>query len=146
MNAKLKNMREKIRLAIESAFARIYPEYQFRTGFISDIAEGGFSLPCVWLCPLDLDSMKGRSEGTATYSAAMYLFQSKNHVGPNERDGIWDEMEQEARIILNTIIEDKVRSIDGVSAEVDENSYTGFGELSLKVSFKVMVDFCDESE
>lgn len=139
-------MRKIIRMAIEAAFAKQYPEYQFRTGFISNIAEGGFDLPCVWLCPLDLDDLKGRFEGTATYTAIMYLFQSKEHVDTNEYDDVWDRMELEVRKVLNRIIAGNIRAIEGIHTEVDENAYTGYGELSLKVSFKVMIDFCNENE
>ncbi len=139
-------MRKIIRIAIEAALARLYPEYQFRTGFISDIAEGGFDLPCVWLCPLDLDDLKGRSEGTATYAAIMYFFQSKEHIDTNERDDVWDRMELEALKVFNRVIAGDIRAIKGIHTEVDENAYTGYGELSLKVSFKVMIDFCNENE
>lgn len=139
-------MRQKIRKAIEEVFARLCPEYRFRTGFITDIANGGFDLPCVWLCPLDLEESKGRSEGRATYSGVMYLFRSRTDVGPDERDCVWDRMELEARRALVAAIGEEVLSIEGIAAEVDENAYTGYGELSLRVSFRVIVDFCDGRE
>lgn len=122
----------------------MFPCYQFRTGFISDIANGEFDLPCVWLCPIDLDEAKGRQEGTLTYSAIMYLFQSKEGVDSNMRDDIWDQMEVEARKVLADIIGKDIRDIKKISSEVDENSYTGYGELSLKLSFSIVMDFCNE--
>lgn len=137
-------MRRTIKAAIESAFALLSPQYQFRTGFISDIGAGGFDLPCVWLCPADLVGLKGRREGHATYAVIMYLFRAKEGVEPGGRDEVWDEMEAEARTALNAIMDGDIRCVENIKAESDENAYTGYGELSLKVSFLVMVDFCDE--
>lgn len=137
-------MRKTIKTAIKSAFAQMFPQYQFRTGFITDIGAGGFDLPCVWLCPADLVGLKGRHEGQATYAVIIYLFRTKEGVEPDGRDDVWDEMEAEARTALNAIVDEDIRCVESIKAEADENAYTGFGELSLKVSFLVMVDFCDE--
>lgn len=137
-------MRKTIKTAIKAAFARMFPVYQFRTGFISDIGAGGFDLPCVWLCPMDLVALKGRREGQATYAVILCLFRAKEGIDPDGRDDVWDRMQEEARTVLNAIEGEDVRCVDNIEAETDENAYTGYGELSLKVSCRITVDFCDE--
>lgn len=129
-------------MAFEEAYSK---SFDFRTGFLTDIAAGGFSLPCVWLCPLELVAKTGRTEGVNTYAGVFYMLESSEDLTPEAKDGTWDEMEAAATGALSKVVDasDLVVDIDKIKGIPNEGAYTGYNDISLKVVFEVMMSYCE---
>ncbi|MDR1348898.1 MAG: hypothetical protein LBJ63_10845 [Prevotellaceae bacterium] len=128
-------MRTKISEAIKKAFE---PEYTFYRGFIADkINSVKDSFPLAWLNPPEMTD-------TNTYSCILYLMIKDSKYSEQEKENQWDQMENFALKAFREIIENDiyVKSIHYVRTFPNEYAYTGFGELSLKITFTVIVNPC----
>lgn len=142
-------MRTILREALKTAFEKTYDKpFDFGSGFLEDINGSGCKLPCVWVCPLELVGKTGRSEGTKTYLGTVYLLESSEGLKPGQKDQRWDDMERAALGALSETVEtlDAVVSFDKIKAVPNEGAYTGFNDLSLKVTFEVTTKYCEDRE
>lgn len=140
-------MRAILRKTLKQAFEKIYPHpFDFGTGFLEEINSGAYKLPCIWVCPFELAGKTGRSEGTKTYAGTIYLIESSEGLSPAEKDDAWDAMERTALRAINEIIEtvDEVTAFDKIKCIPNEGAYTGFNDISLKVTFEVTTRYCED--
>lgn len=138
-------MRTKIRTAIEAAVQEVsgYESAAFRTGFASEMNKGGFELPCVWLCPLELKVRTGRTEGVNTYTGVMYFIEPIEGLTPEGKDEAWDRMEAAAIEVLNAIVPaGGIVATEGIRCVPDEYALTGFNTISVVVYFNVIAKYC----
>lgn len=138
-------MRTILREALKQAFEKTYGKaFDFGTGFLEDINGGTYKLPCIWVCPFELAGKTGRNEGAKTYAGTIYLLESSEGLSPGEKDHAWDVMEQVALDALNEVLEtvDGVVAFEKVKCIPNEGAYTGFNDLSLKVTFEVTMKYC----
>lgn len=120
-----------------------YPSVEFRTGFACDMNKGGFTLPCVWLCPLELKSKTGRAEGSKTYGGVMYLIEHVEGLTPEAKDDTWDRMEAAALDVLTAIApKNGIVTTENIRCEPDEYALTGFNTISAVVHFDVITKYC----
>lgn len=117
---------------------------QFHTGFLVDINSGGIELPCVWLCPLELNKVTGRTEGRKTYTGAMYVIERNDNLQPEEKNEAWGRMELHALRILGCVENEclHVIAIENIRCLPDEFALTGFNSIHIEVQFDVILDYC----
>lgn len=139
-------MRTILREALKQAFEKTYGQaFDFGTGFLEDINGGTYKLPCIWVCPFELISKTGRSEGFRVYLGTIYLLELSDELTALEKDERWDAMEDAAVEALNVMIEqnsDTIVAVDKIKGIPNEGAYTGFNDLSLKVTFEVTMKYC----
>ena len=139
-------MRTKIREAIRRALnsASGYENLDFRTGFAPYINEGGYSLPCAWLCPLELIEKSGRKEGWKTYAGVMYIMEPIDGLSPEEKDAAWDRMEMVAEKTFAAAMESgDISIVENIKCAPDEYALSGFGTVSIAVNFDVKMKYCE---
>lgn len=140
-------MRTLLRNALKQAFEKIYPRpFDFGTGFLEEINGETYKLPCIWVCPFELAGKTGRSEGTKIYAGTIYLLESSEGLTPEQKDDAWDAMEQSALDVLSDIpgTVDEVVAFDKVKCVPNEGAYTGFNDISQKLTFEVTLKYCDD--
>lgn len=137
-------MRTQLRNALKTAFEKTLGKaFDFRTGFAADMNAGGFALPCVWLCPLDLAAKTGRSEGTKTYAATLYLLESSEGLAPEGKDAVWDRLERAAADALADTVAgaDEVVAVEKLKALPAVGTCSGYNDISLKVTFEITLRY-----
>lgn len=140
-------MRAMLRKALKQAFEKIYPHpFAFGTGFLEEINGGAYTLPCIWVCPFELAGKTGRSEGTKTYVGTICLLEPSEGLSPEEKDDMWDIMEQSALDVLSDMLEtvDEVVAFEKIKCIPDEGAYTGFNDISQKLTFEVTLKYCED--
>lgn len=139
-------MRAILRKTLKQAFEKIYPHpFAFGTGFLEEINSGAYKLPCIWVCPFELAGRTGRSEGTKIYAGTIYLIESSEGLSPEEKDDAWDAMEHSALDVLSNMLEtiDEVVAFDKIKCIPNEGAYTGFNDISQKLTFEVTLKYCE---
>lgn len=139
-------MRTQLREALKNALEKTFGKpFDFRTGFAAEINGGGYSLPCAWLCPLDLAAKTGRSEGTKTYAVTLYLAESAEGLAAGEKDALWDALERAAADALARIIEttDDAVAVEKLKALPEAGTIPN--AVSLKVTFEITLRYGCES-
>ena len=135
-------MREMLKAAFEKTYDRAF---DFGTGFLEDINGESYKLPCIWVCPFELISKTGRSEGFRVYFGTIYLLELGDGLTAQEKDERWDAMEDAAIEVLNQLIEQspsEIVAVDKIKGIPNEGAYTGYNDISLKVTFEVTVRYC----
>lgn len=135
-------LRDALKVALEKTYNKTF---DFGSGFLDDINDAGYKLPCVWVCPLELGDKTGRSEGGKTYIGTIYLLESSDGLKPDKKDERWDGMELAALAAFNEVIEtvDEVVAFDKIKDTPNEGAYTGYNDISLKVTFEVTMRYCE---
>lgn len=139
-------MRTELREMLKAAFEKTYDRaFDFGTGFLEDINGESYKLPCIWVCPFELISKTGRSEGFRVYLGTIYLLELATGSQPKKRtkDGmLWEDAAIE---VLNQLIEQspsEIVAVDKIKGIPNEGAYTGYNDISLKVTFEVTVRYC----
>lgn len=139
-------MRTELREMLKAAFEKTYDRaFDFGTGFLEDINGESYKLPCIWVCPFELISKTGRSEGFRVYLGTIYLLELGDGLTAQEKDERWDAMEDAAIEVLNQLIEQspsEIVAVDKIKGIPNEGAYTGYNDISLKVTFEVTVRYC----
>ena len=139
-------MRTELREMLKAAFEKTYDRaFDFGTGFLEDINGKRYKLPCIWVCPFELISKTGRSEGFRVYLGTIYLLELGDGLTAQEKDERWDAMEDAAIEVLNQLIEQspsEIVAVDKIKDIPNEGAYTGYNDISLKVTFEVTVRYC----
>ena len=134
-------MRREIVKAIHDAF--LCDGWSFRQGFIYNTTGIKMELPALWLTPIELAGKTGLSEGVSTYKVILYLFAMNYKYTEEQKEEQWAELESRALDSCETLAQsDHVMRVFGLSCEPDEFAYTQFGELSMKVTFSVDMEYC----
>ena len=138
-------MRTKLNRAIKAAFG--FEGYTFYQGFIYHImgTPSKLALPCVWLNPVTLSGREGRKEGTITYNVVMYLMDFRERYESEEqKEVIWGTLEEKALAGYHALFNNEnVRSAQNLKCEPDESALSNYKELSMKVTFSVVMPYCD---
>jgi hypothetical protein len=137
-------MRTILREALKAALEKTYDmTFDFGMGFLDDINGGGYKLPCVWVCPFDLVGKTGRSEGFKIYAGTVYLLELSDGLTSEKKDERWDDMERAAVEAFSEMAETLGVTFDKINAFPNEGTYTGYNDISLKVTFEVMTSYCE---
>lgn len=136
-----KRIKEAIGKALQSASG--YEQIDFRSGFAPGMNEGGFALPCAWLCPLELMERTGRSEGWETYAGVMYLIEDITGLDADGKDEAWDRMQAAVVRVLGSAVEaGEIHAVENIRCAPDEYALTGFNTISVYVRFNVKMKHC----
>ncbi|MDR0754547.1 MAG: hypothetical protein LBF04_04080 [Prevotellaceae bacterium] len=128
-------MRTKISEAIKNT---VEPEYTFYRGFIADkINSVKDNFPLVWLNPPEMT-------GKNTYNCILYLMIKDSKYSEQEKENRWALMENFILSAFDNIVKNDmyITDINNIKTYPNEYAYTGFGELSLKITFTVIVNPC----
>ena len=137
-------MRTILREALKAALKKTYGEaFDFGTGFLDDINGGSYKLPCVWVCPFDLEGKTGRSEGFKIYAGTVYLLELSDGLTSEKKDDRWDDMERAAVEAFNEMTETLGVTFDKIKTFPNEGAYAGYNDISLKVTFEVTTSYCE---
>lgn len=135
-------MRKSLTAAISHAFD--FFGYGFFQGFTYNINGSKLVLPCLWLNPVELTGINGRNEGTGVYKVTLYVFVDSKGLDEHGKENVWAELEQKVIEAYNKLrFENNIQDVSGLSITPDEFAYTGYKELSVKVSFNATVFFCN---
>ena len=134
-------MRKKLNNAIRIAFGE--PFYQ---GFIYRVQDTvSMQYPWTWMCPVELSSKEGRNEGTLTYDVTLYLFDRREQYTACIREDIWEEMEGKAlSAYLSLFDNEDIDYLQNFKCLPDEHNLTPTLELSIRVTFQVVMPYCHE--
>lgn len=139
-------MRVLLREALKAALEKTYDKpFTFGTGFLEDLNSETYRLPLVWLCPFELIGKTGVCEGSKTYAGTIYLLEAADGLTSKKKDERWDVMEQAALSAQVEVIDthDLIVSFEKTRCFPNEGAYTGYNDLSLKVTFEVTTIYCE---
>lgn len=136
-------MRTKLREALKTALEKAYTKpHDFKTGFESEMTGGNFTLPCIWLCPLEMADRKGRLEGTKTYAVTLWLHEAESSGADDEvRDDQLDTMEQVLTSALGAMAENEEEVLLLDKVKTQPRADAAAGALSLKATCEIMLRY-----
>lgn len=134
-------MRQNVTDAIKNAAEKI--DYAFGTGFEYRINPSVTRFPALWMAPPKLTDVKGRTESTAHYKIKLYLMAAGAASTPEQKDAIWNSLEQDAVKLVREIQNNgRIVGLSGLECAPGEFSLTNHGELSMEVSFSIGITNC----
>lgn len=132
-----KKLTDAIRAAVESE------GFLFHTGFEYRIAPGLTKLPAAWLHTPALEKKEGRMEGYAIYSVEIDLIESCPKTAADKETN-WEALENKASEICRRLRENpEIQEITQIEYAPAEFSVTAKGEISVRLSCKARVPFCN---
>ena len=100
--------------------------------------------PAVWLLPLRLEKVEGRTRGVCHYKATVHLLHDCPDHATEAKEALWNRMEADAMRICTLMCGDeRVKSASATGCTAAEFTLTNRGELSLTVDYSVQVPFTD---
>jgi hypothetical protein len=126
--------------AVENACRQI--GFDFNTGFEYRLATQIERLPAAWLEPPKLLRTAGRREGTKYYGVKINLLDRCTDHSPTAKERLWADFEERASRLLTAIgDDDNIRMLTDIEFTPAEFSLTTGGELSMCVTFTVIMPF-----
>lgn len=117
--------------------------FAFQTGFDYRIAPQLKQLPAAWLHTPALEKKEGRSEGYAVYAVKIDLIELCP-ASAHDKESKWQTLETKAAAICQRLRENPdIQELTQIEYKPAELSLTAKGELSVGVSFRARVPFCD---